>query len=200
MALQLKKQTAKIAHLNVREEKHGEESVLACDVKLKMDLGNEVLDTLAQGLRQALYRPDDGQLEGIEAPMSVLRFPALGGQHWTVEVRTVKFTLHGAKKADDMVFEGSISKAISLDPKEGGTVEVTLQVQLNPEPGELAGLSSLLGKSAKISLAPGAIHADDDGAGEDTGEGGGDTVAGAGTAAAGAGQEPAEWPFPKAVH
>lgn len=200
----LKKQIAKVAHLNVREEKHGEDSVLAVDVKIKLDLANEFLDTLEPGLRTALYRPDDGQLEGIEAPMSILRFPSLAPLHWNVGMPSVEFTLHGAKKADDLVFQGGISKALNLEPKEGGTVEVSLQVQVRPEPEQMAALAQLLGKTAKVSVKPGKEDVDpesQDPAGSETG--GDDTTAGAGAGAAaagdGKGQLPGEWPFPPAV-
>ena len=198
MALQLKKQNAKIAHLNVREEKHGEDSVLAVDVKLKMDLANEFLDTLEAGLRKTLYRPDDDQLEGIEAPMSILRFPQLAPLHWNAGQPNVVFTVHGAKKADDMVFDGSIGKPLNLDSKQGGTVEVLMQVQVHPEPEQLAELGTMLGKTAKISVKPGEAQepvepAAGDGQQQEPGEG-------AGQEAAGQEQRPDDWPFPPAVH
>ena len=53
MALELKKQTGKVAHLNVREEKHGEESVVAVDVKVEVEISNQFLDTLVEGMREA---------------------------------------------------------------------------------------------------------------------------------------------------
>ncbi len=162
MALILKRQTVKVAHLNVREEKHGEEPVLAVDIKLTADMRNDFLEDLGEGLKAALYRPDEEQLAGVEVPMSILRFPALKIGGWGVLLPNVALTLHGAKKADDLVFEGKIQKAVGLDPKEGGTVEVALQIQVNPTPEELGRLSSLLGHATKVSVKPGEAPADEE--------------------------------------
>lgn len=161
MALILKRQTVKVAHLNVREEKHGEEPVLAVDIKLTADMRNDFLDQLGEGLRVALYRPDEEQLAGVEVPMSILRFPVLKPLGWDVLMPNVVLTLHGAKKADDQTFEGKISKAIALDPKEGGTVEVSFQVQVNPTPEQMGPLSALLGHSTKVSVRPGEAPAEE---------------------------------------
>lgn len=154
MPLNLKKGTAKVSHLNVREEKHGEESVCAVDVKVQLDLPNTFLDDLSPGLLQSLYRADGEQLPGVEAPMSILRYPQLAPLDWEVLVVKGEFVLHGAKKADDLLFEGDVKKALRLACKEGGTVEVTLQVAVLPEPAELGKLSELLGRTVKVSLRP----------------------------------------------
>lgn len=154
MALMLKRQMAKVAHLNVREEKHGEEPVLAVDIKLEVDLANEFLDQLGEGLKAALYRPDEEQLAGVEVPMSVLRFPALEPLRWGLAIPGCDLTLHGASKTYDLTFRGRIQKAVSLEPKEGGTVATSFQVQVNPSPEQMAPLSALLGHSTKVTVKP----------------------------------------------
>lgn len=160
MALILKRQLVKVAHLNLREEKHGDEPVLAVDIKLTADMRNDFLDTLGEGLKAALYRPDENQLPGVDQPMSILRFPLLNPLSWEAAMPSVFLTLHGAKKADDRVFEGKISKAISLDPKEGGTVAVGFSVQVNPSPEQMEPLSALLGHNTKASVRPGEAPAE----------------------------------------
>jgi hypothetical protein len=151
----LEKMKGKVSHLNVREEKHGEESVMAVDVKVVLDLANEFLDRLSPGLREALYAPQGTpQLDGVEVPLTVLRFPQLGDLDWEFLMVKGAFVLHGAKKADDLLFEGDIKKALKLSCKEGGTVEVTVQVAVLPEPDELAKLSTLLGRQVKVSVRP----------------------------------------------
>ena len=59
----LNNQEAKIANLNTRAEKHGDESVKACDLKIECTLHSSVLDCFDKGLRKILYRkPAAGKL------------------------------------------------------------------------------------------------------------------------------------------
>jgi len=154
MSFTLKRQSSKVVHLNVREEKHGEESVVAVDVKVQADIGNEFLDALAPGLRAALYAHDGGQLAGVEEPLSVLRFPQLEPIHWETPMPSCGFVVHGLKKAEDLEFAGEVAKPMRLAPKEGGTVEITFQVQIHPDATDLGALSAFLGRSTKVSVRP----------------------------------------------
>lgn len=151
----LKKQKAKVAHLNVREEKHGDDPVLACDVKLEADLGNHFLDELSKGLRAALYRAEGGRagetFDMVADHLPVLRFPQLGKQKWEVGLVGAKLTLHVGKKADDLVFECDIKDA-ALEPLEGGTVTTVFQAAVLPTSEELAKLGEILGHEVKVSL------------------------------------------------
>lgn len=149
-----KKASGKVSHLNLREEKHGEDSVAAVDVKVILEVPNMFLDELSPGLRAALYRADGNQLEGVEQPLSILRFPQLAPLDWEILVVQGEFTLHGARKAEDLVFQGDVKKALRLACKEGGTVEVALQVAVLPAAEGIARLSELLGRSVKVSLVP----------------------------------------------
>ena len=65
-----------------------------------------------------------------------------------------EFVIHGARKADDMEFKGSVSKPVRLAPKEGGTVEVVFQVIVHPDATELGALSAFLGRNTKVTLRP----------------------------------------------
>lgn len=157
MAFSLKKQKGKVAHLNVREEKHGDDSVLAVDVKIKADVGNKFLDDISPGLRAALFAREGAQpgetADLDDDHLTVLRFPPLAPLKWDVAVVGGKFTLHGAKKADDLEFECHVKEA-TLSCKEGGTVELTFQAAVSPTPDESGQLAALLGKDVKVSVMP----------------------------------------------
>src|SRR3990167_6594695 len=112
MSFTLTRQSSKVVHLNVREEKHGEESVVAVDVKVQADIGNDFLDALAHGLRAALYAAEGGQLAGVEEPLSVLRFPQIEPIHWEAPMPWCAFVVHGLKKAEDLEFTGEVAKPI----------------------------------------------------------------------------------------
>ena len=70
-------------------------------------------------------------------------------------------TLHGAKKADDVLLVCEVNE-LRLAPKEGGTVEVTFRCQFIPEPEQVAAVGAMLGRQVKVSVRPGEATATDD--------------------------------------
>lgn len=154
----LLKQQAKVAHVNLREEKHGDDPVLGADVKLVADVSNDFLGQLSGTLKSALYASDveaTGQLSLVDAEqhLPVLRYPQLGPLTWAGDFDAA-LTFHGAKKADDVVFEKAHIGKLSFAPKEGGTVEVTFRAQVHPGADGAGALAALLGQSPKVSVAP----------------------------------------------
>lgn len=157
MPFSLKKQPSKVAHLNVREEKHGEEPVLAVDIKVTADVSNDFLEQLEPGLLAALYQKEGsktGETADIETGrLASLRFPRISPFAWEEEMVGAKVVLHGSTKAGNMDLEGDVN-SIKLACKEGGTVELTYRVQVLPTAEESGQLASFLGKSVKVSVAP----------------------------------------------
>lgn len=159
MSLELKKKPCRITHINVREEKHGEESVTAVDIKVVADMPNTFLDELASGLRAALYRAEGdgpGETADVDAEhLAVLRYPQLGEMAWSDKLVAAKITLSGASKADGleaMEFEADVNK-LSLALKEGGTVETSFRIQFLPEGNQVGLAAAFLGKKAKVTIA-----------------------------------------------
>lgn len=154
----LSRQTAKVAHLNVREEKHGEEPVAAVDVKITADVSNDFLSGLSPTLKWSLYdKPAEQDLAeqgGTVGHMPVLRYPKLSSLDWDCGKQEVIVTLHGPKKKDDVVLQGP-AKGLRLDCKDGGTVAITFQVQINPLPELMGTLTGLLGRQVKVSVRAG---------------------------------------------
>ena len=155
MPFSLKKQKGKVAHLNVREEKHGEDPVLACDVKIQADISNKFLDELSPGLRSSIFTKEGtpGALVDGEDPLTMLRFPQLAPVKWKVGLVAARFVLHGAKKADDLEFECDVKEA-QLAPKEGGTVELSFSAAVLPTPEDSGKLAALLGKDVRVTVEP----------------------------------------------
>lgn len=154
MAFELVKAKGKVAHLNVREEKHGDDPVLACDIKIKADVANSFLDDLSPGLRQAFFTKEgavQGELDGEH--LTMLRFPQISPLKWAVGMIDGEIRLHGGKKADDLAFECDVKEA-TLSPKEGGTVELTFQAAVLPSSEEAGQLAALLGQDVKFSIKP----------------------------------------------
>lgn len=157
---QLQKQKAKLAHINIREEKHGEDDVLAMDLKITADMANTFLNQIAPGLMLALYKGEDDQqalLDDGHAP--VLRFPGLKPLVMEMPETSAKFTIHGAKKADDIEFDAKIKK-IELDCKDGGTVEIMFKAQVLPDPEPAGKLPVMMGTEVRVSVRAGELQKD----------------------------------------
>lgn len=153
---ELSKHKCKIAHLNIREETHGEDKVLAEDIKVQADVPNDFLSYLAPTLKWSLYdKAQDAQGELIEdaGHMPRLRYSQLPPLAWAGEMKKATFVIHGAKKADDLVFEADVDKLV-LDCKDGGTVAIKFSAAVYPTAEESGRLAALLGQEHKVSVRP----------------------------------------------
>lgn len=160
MPFALKKQAAVLAHVNFRDEHHGDDLVLAADLKIKADVHNLLLNDLAPGLLASLYSAEDPQAELVEGHLPTIRYPLLDGLVFTTKMVDANFVIHGAKKADDIEFKAKI-KEVALDCKEGGTVAIMFKAQVLPEPDQAGLLPSLLGQKVKVSVSGGTTAVDD---------------------------------------
>ena len=163
---ELLKHKSKIAHLNIREETHGEDKVLSEDIKIQADVPNDFLSYLAPTLKWSLYdKSDSPQGELVEdGHMPRLRYSQLPPLSWSGGMVKAAFTIHGAKKSEDLVFEANIDRLL-LDCKDGGTVSITFKVSVYPTATESGRLAALLGQEHKVSVRPGeapAADGDDD--------------------------------------
>lgn len=141
----------KIAHLNIRDEKHGEEKVLAIDIKFQVDLPNKVLDQISEGLMASMYGADEAQDELFEGGhLPKLRHALLAPLKCDLGSKKVALTIH--RVTHDVKLEGEIKK-ITLDCKAGGTVSVTFTVACKPEADVVGKLSGMLSSMQSVSMA-----------------------------------------------
>lgn len=141
------------AHINVRGEMHGEETVPAIDLKFTMDTANNLLSKLDPDLRAALYRADDNRDLVSGDHMPALRFPMLGPVFpYALELKRVKLIVHADDH--DIVFTDGKCNNFKLELMEGGTVNWKFRCQFSEPDGEaIASMSNLLQQSVLISLA-----------------------------------------------
>lgn len=157
---QLTKQIAVLAHVNSRLEKHGEENVPAADLTFHANVSNVFLDTMAPGLRTALYRRDGEEpgetrdiIEEETGDPMTLRFPQLDALKIKGKIEDVKLVLHGKNKSDNTELACDIG-AIRVQCMDGGTVGLEFQAKMLIEPEHSAHFTALLGKEVKISVTP----------------------------------------------
>jgi len=149
------KKDCTLQHINIRDEKHGEENVIAVDIKFAADFDGDILAEFGPGLRALFYvRNDGGDLadQGNNQP-TALRFPKM--------VQPIKFDdeIIGAKVTvayglGDIELDACNVNAFKIECKEGGTVRVSYRVQAKPTGEQIAKLSQVLGSNVEVSITP----------------------------------------------
>ena len=150
----LNKHPVTLSHLNLRTETHGDIEVTMIDLKLTFETGNLLLEDLDSHLRVSFYRGDDDpDLLGVDAGHTPhLRYPALGLLRWGGDY-TIDLTMHlGSRKKDDVTFGDVKLNKLTLDPKEGGTVAISMRAQFAPTEDQIAKLAMLLHHEVRMSL------------------------------------------------
>lgn len=159
------------AHVNIRDENHGDEKVLAVDLQFWMEGSNDLLELFHPDLRRAIYcnkAADAGQVELDEklAVLPNLRIPGqpeklrFGGDEKHGGYRMVCDYGLGDETANIDLTECVVAKKW-YEPKEGGTVRIGWRVSYAGEAlqdvmtrGKLAGLK---GQKAFVQLHAPAV-------------------------------------------
>ena len=157
---ELSNQMVKVAHVNLRAEKHGEEDVLACDLKFETKMPNTTLSTLNASLAGCLYERGQ-ELDLGDDHVTKLRFPLIKYPlQWQSEITGGKVTLHAPISEDDLVLFGDVNE-LKLSPQDGGTVIVNFRVQFLPDGDQAARIPAMLGKMVEISVEKPVADSDD---------------------------------------
>jgi hypothetical protein len=169
----LVKESVRLVNVNPRNEKHGDEDVLACDLSLEAKLHNAVLLKFSPTLRDALYTTDPGATADMINPDHApkLRNPQMGKINWALDLKNVRFSVFADGTNDEeIIFTDTKCKKFTLICQEGGTVVVGFQIQVSaPDEEHVTKLLFLLNKMLKVSLDVGdqdeSDEGDDDSAG-----------------------------------
>ena len=155
--LEIEEQLIKIAHVNVRTEKHGDDDVLAVDLKLQARMSNDVLSQLSPSLKSSFYHKDDSiQGDIIDEPgyLPNLKNPSIGPVKWAGKKEHQRLVIHnGVRRDDDIVLADSKADKLTLDLQEGGTVLASMRVQVLPDETTAAKLLALLNQEVHMSLS-----------------------------------------------
>lgn len=157
---QLDKHDASLSNLNTRIERHGDERVLAVDMKFSTKANNSILDSLGKGLRESLFRkPSKGEqqdLPSIGEALSAVRHPYLEPMRLSHEFTGYELVLSGLlDSTEELPFVDVKLKKFTIAPLEGGSVELTFTASINATPDELSELSvALVREDVRLSLVP----------------------------------------------
>lgn len=163
MRLELVTQKAFLSNVNVRAEIHGTEKEPAADLKFKIDVQNQKLSVFDPNLLPALYFFDEGNANNDLASKGT----SLPNRRLTLlpkvlkldsEMLGGKLTIHRGLGGvgSDIVLPDIKVKEVSIEPKEGGTVEITFQVQCHPDESQFGKVGVLVQQELEITIeAPG---------------------------------------------
>lgn len=160
--LNLDTQLATLAHVNLRTEKVGRDKTRpAADLKFTVTLANTVLDDISPGLLFSLYRhPTEKHHQGdLTAPdpnaMTTLRHPRAKPWASTEDWPGYFVQVHaGEYDLKDVELDKGVLKSVSVEPKNGGSIEVSFSVGCHPAPADVAILYELMGQEISLSLNP----------------------------------------------
>lgn len=157
-------QPAKLAHVNVRGEKHGDEMVTACDLSIQFDASNDVLTAFGPQLRAALFakaaggkKAEQGELDGLAAISDLphLRTPEI---EFPIRIRYegVGYTAtidYGLGESSNIEFSDCKVNGIKVECREGGSVTVNVRVQVKkPDAVALGKVCGMIGHEIDLTL------------------------------------------------
>lgn len=145
---ELSKVMINLLHMNIREEKHGEESVPAVDLTMSMRTGNDCLDALyGPGVRDSFYAPpdlDDADLAdqgNADVPIRI-RHPNIPKIRWEGEQMNTEVRFpYGLGLGNDIVLQDAKVNKFVLELLDGGTVVHTWRVQSVATPDQIGRLA-----------------------------------------------------------
>lgn len=153
----------KLCSMTPRTEKHGDEDVSAVSLSLRMVGPNTMLDILQPGLRDALYKAVEGQeqLPGVEPSTPLLRSRGIESvkltacfEGWTLAID------QGIDETTPIKLGGSKIDRFVVEPKEGGSIELTFRVGSSDiDETEAGWLFGHLGQQIVVTVAAPEVKA-----------------------------------------
>ena len=145
-----------VSSVNMRAEKHGDENVLASDIKFEVHLSNTILDEFDKGLKASFYREvrkgEQPDLIG-DNKFAAVRYPLLGGFRWEEEFTGYRVSIGSELGLSDPLELSDITlKKFSFDPMEGGSVTVTFNAVAHPTSDEAGELCALIQQHVQLTL------------------------------------------------
>jgi hypothetical protein len=155
----LDQQQVKLASVNARAEKHGEDTKPAFDLKIEVALPSSALIHFHPELRQHLYKRDenpdlvDQVIEGDG--LTILRYPKLGALKWDWEAASYSAVVdYGLGGDSDIVLADVKLDHFVFEPQNGGSVAVTFRMIAHPDSDDVGKLCEFIQRDIVLPLTP----------------------------------------------
>ena len=148
-------QETKLVDVNPRKELHGEEDVLAADLRFEAKMLNDSLALFHPTLKWSMYDKDQGDLGDHAAADAAikLRFPKMSSFCWENTINSATVTIHkGGNVKSDIVLKECKVDSWRLECLDGGTVIANFRVQVHPSEDMAGKLCMLTKKAVTISV------------------------------------------------
>jgi hypothetical protein len=160
-------QTVKLANLNPRAEKHGEDTKPALDLKIEATCQSSVLIHFHHELRQHLFKKDenpdlvDQVTEGDG--LTVLRYPKMGAIKWDWEgtgyTAEVDYGLGGES---NIVLHDVKIDHFTIEAMNGGSVSLCFRIIAHPDAEDVGKLCEFIQRDIELVLTPPEAKTADD--------------------------------------
>ncbi len=160
----LKDKEVTLQHVNSRMEVHGEEHVLACDLKFSALLPNSALEMFDPALPKSLFMSDPTEPDLLETGrLDTVKFPNLQPFKWKRKIVGAQVKIaHGV--GNDIVLELCDVDKFTIEMHNGGSVTIGFRVRCNPDEDQAAKLLGKIQDRVTLTLDP---PADGDGEQDD---------------------------------
>lgn len=130
---------ADLKHMNVRKEGPEDEKILAVDLKLSFDkVGREICDYFDDALAQFFWRHETSGL--------IVRNISLCPVAYGHEIGSASVDIDGRQ------FFGCDVKKFTLQPRDGGSVDLTCSVSIYPSSGDVAQLAKAVQDGVQVLI------------------------------------------------
>jgi hypothetical protein len=154
-------QTVKLSNVNLRAEKHGDDTRAAVDLKIEATCPSIALIYFHQELRQHLFKKDDNpdlvdQVNESDA-LTVLRYPKMGAIKWDWEGAGYKAVIDyglGDEKSNINLGDDLKIDHFVIEPINGGSVSIAFRIIAHPTKEDIGKLSELIQREIDIVLTP----------------------------------------------
>ncbi|MGH8158409.1 MAG: hypothetical protein ACREPQ_09825 [Rhodanobacter sp.] len=154
----LTKHQVKIAGFNPRAEKHGDDNVLAGDLKLEAIVHSSVLDGFDKQLRKFLYRkPAQGEQVEMQFEqgddLTARRVPKLSPFKWDEDFPGYKIELDSGLAVDETLKLSDVElSGFTFEAMDGGSVKITFRASFHPDGRTSGKLCQLIQETVELSL------------------------------------------------
>jgi hypothetical protein len=151
--------TVKLANVNPRAEKHGEDTKPALDLKIEATCPSSALIHFHPELRQHLFKKDESpdlvdqvtEGEGLTA----LRYPKMGAIKWDWEGSGYTATVDYGMGGDSNIALNDVKvDHFAFEPLNGGSVGISFRIIAHPDPDDVGKLCEFIQRDIELTLTP----------------------------------------------
>lgn len=156
---ELENATVKLASVNPRAERHGEDTKPALDLKIEVTCPSSALIYFHPELRQHLFKKDENpdlvdQVSDGDG-LTGLRYPKMGGIKWDWEGTGYSAEVDYGMGGDSNITLSDVKvDHVTLEPLNGGSVNITFRIIAHPEPDDVGKLCEFIQRDIELTLTP----------------------------------------------